>query len=840
VNLTSPVTLLEAWLLAPALVVLLSAGLGWGVQLASSLRLGALLVPTGFLTGIVVVQVGLSLGLGAALAAALLVAAACAGPVAAALRSRSSRPALARLASRWRSERGSVMAPPGKRRSHSPEPPRLGRRRRFRWGEREQAFAWPALAGLGAFAVAMAPLVGSGRAGILGYVLSNDSSVHISTVELLHDIGLNLADAPQSSFGATVSQLSGYPLGSLAWPLAVRVLLGVDPFLSWSPLIAATVAMTALVAYAVLRQIGAGRPFAAVAGAAISSGYLSFSYLAQGNPKEAGLATAILAAVALFAALKGRVTVRRVVPAALAIVAAISIFGLGALAFAGPLVLVVAVRVIGTADRGLRVRTAAALALGVAVSLPLTLPFLSSALSFIEESRSSVTDPNAVGNLLGPVPWIESFNIWLAGDYRFPDPEYALLTHAGIALAAALAVLGVAVTAWRRLPAVPLAVLAVACGVLAISRSASIYFDAKTYVVLSAGLGLATAAGVVVLARRWRPAGITAGVALVVLVAASDAAVYQQAWVTPKERFQELADLGERYAGQGPTLISEREDYGRYFLRDADPWESWGPWYIDRGLREFSIPPPPPYTPDLDDYRLDYLQRFRLILERKRPGGSSPPSGYEPAQETPHYRVWRRTGALPAIHVPLGAGSVSGSAPLDCSTPEVRDVLRKARRSGTPVRYAQHDPVVESLPKDWNVYGTQQPGPQAPYILRRGGYIETQPALAPGRYQAWIQGSFCAGVRMYSGGRAIGEVHGDLGQQDQWNPLGTIDVRRARPVVSLIGLEKPGWQSGSRRPDITGEIAYSPVPDGARVREVAGARAQQRLCGRTLDWIELP
>ena len=234
------------------------------------------------------------------------------------------------------------------------------------------------------------------------------------------------------------------------------------------------------------------------------------------------------------------------------------------------------------------------------------------------------------------------------------------------------------------------------------------------------------------------------------------------------------------------------------------------------------------------------MQRFKLIIERRRPGGSAPPSGFRLAEETPNYRVWRRTGALPQAHASVGAGTVSGTAPLDCSNPDVRGVLDAARERGVPVRYARHARPVVSSPKDWYVYGIIQPGPQAPYILRRGGYISTQPALERGRYDAWIQGSFGAGVRLYSAGKAIGEIHGDLGQQDQWHRLGTFDVRRDRPVVSMIGLAKPGWQSGSRRPDITGQIAYTPVASGERVDEVAGARAEQRLCGRTLDWIELP
>ncbi len=703
---------------------------------------------------------------------------------------------------------------------------------------------WPALAGLVAFAAAMAPLAGSGRAGILGYVLSNDSAVHISTVELLRDIGLHVSQAPESSFGTTASQLDGYPLGSVAWPLVVTELLHVDPFLTWSPLIATTIALNALVGCVLLRRLRASWPVCAIGGAAVSIGYLAFSFVAQGNAKEGALTVAVYGGIGLLAAaLDGPVSVRRMIPGAIAIVAAIAVFGLGAMAFAGPVVLLAAVRAIASASRGGRLRAAVVLGVGTAVSLPLTLPFLASAIKFVRDSRDSVTDPNAVGNLLAPVPWREAFNVWLAGDYRYPDLPDPLMTNIGIWLAVALGVIGVVFAVKRREWTIPLAVAAGVIGAAVISNQASIYFDVKAYVVMSFGLGLAAAAGAAALAGlrgRLRLLGLVPGLALLALVVSSDFHVYQQAWVTPKGRFEELAALGERYAGQGPALVNEREDFVRYFMRDADPWESWGSWYIDRGFRDYAIPPLPPHTPDFDDYRFDFLHRFKLLVDRKRPGGSLPPSGFEPVQETPHYRIWRRTGRLARAHIALGTNTVNGTAALNCRVTAVRRLLSTARREGSPVRYAARSgTIVTSPPSDWRIGGLSGPGPQEGFISRRGGSAASRPSLEPGRYAVWIQGSYGPGVRMYVGKLQVGEVFGDLGQADQWNQLGTITVGRKRPDVGLLGLDKPSWQAGSRRPDVIGALAY--VPDTAReqVREVAGDRASS-LCGRKLDWIELP
>ena len=55
--------------------------------------------------------------------------------------------------------------------------------------------------------------------------------------------------------------------------------------------------------------------------------------------------------------------------------------------------------------------------IGDRLIVPVTLNGALASLQFIDESHISVTDPNAVGNLLAPVPWWESFNVRLTGDY---------------------------------------------------------------------------------------------------------------------------------------------------------------------------------------------------------------------------------------------------------------------------------------------------------------------------------------------------------------------------------------------------------------------------------------
>ena len=88
------------------------------------------------------------------------------------------------------------------------------------------------------------------------------------------------------------------------------------------------------------------------------------------------------------------------------------------------------------------------------------------------------------------------------------------------------------------------------------------------------------------------------GLLLAVGVFASDGYVYAGAWNTPKDRFQEMIDIGKRFRGEGPLLVNEREEYSKYFLRDSLPWESWGSWQPDRGLRFPTVPAVPVPSPN--------------------------------------------------------------------------------------------------------------------------------------------------------------------------------------------------------------------------------------------------
>ena len=805
-NLKSPDTLIVAWLLVPAIAALLCAGLGAGLRLVSGLALGALTLPVGFLTGIVLMTLLLELGLSGKATVAVCVVAALIGP------------ALAL------------------RRGGLPPRPRL----------RGAAWPWAAGAGLAAFGVGMAPLVGSARSGVLGYVLNNDSAFHIQLVQRLVDAGADPVTPGGDSFAlATQSLETGYPIGGYAWPLVGSALTGVEPFHIWSPLIAVVAAMSALTCFHLLRRVDAPAPFAAVAGATIASGYLPYSYLAQGAGKEVIMPLAFLVAVGLLAAALDRRPLhwRALIPVAVVVAAGVANIGAASLAFAGLALLawlgVMLVRAWRARDLSL-LRPLVPFAVVGALA---AVPFVPTALGYVEDFRGEFGQETEIGNLLGDLPLREMLNVWLAGDYRIDRPEADTLTWILVVLAFVLALAGLAYALRRGSFALLVPAAAAIGGSLAITPSVSIYFDAKTYLVIAPALGLLSAAGVLLLARASRVAAALAGAVLVAGVLASAAYVYSDVWNTPRDRFGELADLGERLPGDGPLMVHEREDYATYFLRRLRPHANWGDRRSSPGFRtEVNLPPGLPHTPDFDDYVPDHVQEFELLLERRRPGGSRPPANFAPVTETAHYRVWRRNGAAPLRHLPLGEfGAIDGAERLDCEHGRVRRFVAQARTGRSMIDVALPPAAPRTLirPAGWYTSEFARVAPAPGQIVARRAYAATDAALPPGRYSAWIQGSIGTQLRFRAGGATVSHVRADLGLPDAWHPVATIDVPADVQTYELIVLGRGRHFAGDRHASLVGPFVLVPEQVAPRIERVS-ADEVSRFCGTRVDWLEIP
>jgi hypothetical protein len=819
VNLQSPSTIAAAWLLLPLFVVAASWALGTGVWLVSGLELGVLTVPAGFLTGMAAMTALLVIHVSGKVTVAVVLLLALAGPAWLALR-------------------------------------RDGLRRARAWRPR-RTLVWGAAAGLVAYAIAMAPVAGSGRLGLLGYVLNNDPSIHISLVQILYEGSAHSVASHVDSFlRSSTLFTTGYPLGSYGWVLAARTISGVDPLYLWSPFIAVGMGLMALVLYDLLRSLRAPAPLAAAGAALSATGHLVFAYHAQGGAKEVLMPLTVYGAIALAArALRGPLTFRSLLPAAFAAAASVADLGYAALAWIGPAGLLALGVLFWRAWRGRSTGELRSAVAFVGVGAVVALPAIVTSIHFYSSQRGDIVDPAEIGNLLGPVSPFQALNVWPTPDYRFPHPDALTLSTIGMVIAGVLAVIGLGYAIWRRNLGIVMAAVAGIGGVLLVTPRASIYYDAKTFVVLAPVVGLATTAGVAALLRMPRAGwvlGAVAGAAVAFGALASNAVTYGGVWNTPKQRFEQLGDIANRFAGQGPLLISEREQYGPYILRRSQPWNDWGyRQLVDYPHVRFPgfAPPLEPRAPDLDDYPLSHIERYPLVLERKTPGASLPPANYRLAYETSLYRVWRQAGTKPLEHVPFGAVGKQGVGTLACRAgqprrPAVRRVAREAEAAGKPlaVSLGGANPRTLLTGFNWIRMNRSRIIPPPGQSAGSGGVGSTVTHVRPGRYSAWVQGSYGPGLRAIvtsgAGSKTLGEVRNDLGRSDGWFPLGDVAIA-GRTNTTLLGLTPNRLIAGSRHFNLNGAFAIVPVAAVNRVVRL-DPRRLSTLCGKQVDWIELP
>src|SRR5215210_4364059 len=200
-SLKDPSIILRAWVVAPLIVSGCSAVLGVLITRAAGRSAGALTTPLGFLGGIVLLVGLMRLGFSGRTATIGLLLVTLAGLV-------------------WLAM-----------------PLRTVRERALTWA-RSGDTPWAAASATVGFLFAMAPLVGSGRAGVLGYVLNNDPAVHSSIVEALARHGHPIPPIePPSSFSAVATLPNeGYPIGGHAWPVFAKEVGSLDAFFVWAPM----------------------------------------------------------------------------------------------------------------------------------------------------------------------------------------------------------------------------------------------------------------------------------------------------------------------------------------------------------------------------------------------------------------------------------------------------------------------------------------------------------------------------------------------------------------------------------------------------------------------------
>jgi hypothetical protein len=654
-----------------------------------------------------------------------------------------------------------------------------------------------AAAAAAVYALYIAPIVLSGEVAFLGYNLLNDTAIHLALVDWIGDHGSRYIAQPPSSYGAAINEYVGthYPLGSHELLAALKPLIGLDPARIYQPFLAFSAAAAAGVVHVLARRAGLSARLAAVTAVAALGSQLVFSFSLQGGIKELSF-IACLAAAAALAAYDVRLMA---LPAA----ALYAIYGVYALPWIAPLALVTLWLVRPSMRASLQ--SVAVFVVAVAVLVP-------DSIDYYRHGHDVITSGSELGPLAGPLDPLQVAGVWLNGDYRFA-PQHAWITYA-------LAVATIVLALWaviRRERGVLLLLVPAFLAFALTAPASSPYIDAKLLVILSPAVLLAAAVG---LARLPRPR-VALGIAglLGVALFASDALAYRIALVAPVDRLGELAAIDKRFAGRGPILVNEYEEYTKHYMRrsrGSDPYEGWSASRAQLRDRELPVGG---HAYDLDELRTAFIERWPLIALRRSPAESVPPSNFRRVWSGRFYEVWQRVAPQPVRHLPLGHPPYDPTAALPCGVNST--ALLRPKPLIVPIVN------VSPLPAGWS-----RDARAGTLVTNKGGRIAVA-FQAQGRVHVWLRGSAFRKLHVLIDGQPVGSVR-ELNGPNQWMDVGLAQLA---PGAHRLELVRPtrSLRPGDAQHDEIGPFA---LVSGDRPRLVQ-AGALRHACGQPADWLDI-
>ncbi len=705
-----------------------------------------------------------------------------------------------------------------------------------------------------AYLLALAPVLLAGRPSFSSFMALSDSAVHLIGADYLIHHGQDYSHLDlRNSYGLFIHSYYGtsYPSGADTLFGGSALLLRLPLIWAFQPFNGVLLAIGCGPAWLLARSIGLRGAWAALATLSALLSALVYAYELIGSVKE-------ISALAMILTLGSLVVLHRrwlsrgpllALPFALVVAAGVSAIGVGFGAWALAAAAVLLAVVIGDARAGRR---------GVGAALPTVLAgaivlLLAALPTWLDLSGSlhvaqSIASTGNAGNLHSPLKWTQVFGVWLRGSYKQPPAGAALAaTDALIALTLAACLLGALHLMRARRYALAGWIALMLLVWIALSRYSTTWVSAKSLmitsplVVLPAWGAIATLQGSAWRAGRLRvpafgarPAAVLLALALAGGVLASDAALYHSSDLAPTGRYEELASLNERFAGRGPVLFTDFDEYSMYELRD-----------LNVGGPDFVYPPPAlaglaggyGRPVELDRASPGALRPYPLIVTRRDPSASPPPAAYRLAWQGRYYEAWVRQSGVPPAIVHLAA---SGARSPACSS--IASLTRRARATrGRLIGALAPELVRVSLaaaahPRYW---GHQRQG----FAMRRPGRLEARFQLPHGGvWQVWLQGQFMPAVRVSVDGRPQATIAGQLAGNslvaDTTDPLRlALSAGSHRLSVTRAGFSPAPGNGGSA---VLDSVFLTPARTPAReLRALAASGAARSLCAGAYRWIEL-
>jgi hypothetical protein len=560
---------------------------------------------------------------------------------------------------------------------------------------------------------------------------------------------------------------------------------------------------------------------------------LLYGYALWGGLKEVVAAAMIALAVALVvpAVVGSEGRPRTFLPLATACAAVLGIESAGGIIWLAPAVAGALGALLLTRSRTTVVRAAAGFA---AFAVVLAIPTIVATPSFL---ANRIFEFDYLANLVRPLNSAQLAGVWPVGDFRF-TPHRPAVTYVLIAVVIAAAVSGIAWSVARRAWELPVYVAGTVVSCFVFFTFSTPWIEGKALATASAAIPLVAVVGSAPLfasGRRTEGGILLAAIAGGVLW--SNVLQYHDAWLAPRNQLAELQSIGNHFAGQGPTLMTEFQPYGvRHLLRKMDA----------EGASELRIRPVPLRTGQLlqkgayaniDDFQLDAVLVYRSLVLRRSPAESRPPSVYRLVSSGRSYEVWQRPASVgPRIleHLPLGNDL------QPAATPSCASVLRLARLAGVGGRLATverprsviADPSSGTLPRGWASNTSGDVVPSGEGTLE---FSVNVPAAGP--YGFWLGGSFRDRLELSADGRPVEAQRNQLNNSGQYTPLGSVPLARGRHRITLRygGPDLHPGSGGAQFP--IGPLVLSTTTADLPVTYVS-PRAARSLCGKNLDWVE--
>jgi hypothetical protein len=681
---------------------------------------------------------------------------------------------------------------------------------------RPPAGAW--LAGGLTLLITLIPFYAQGRFGILGVSFNNDMGAHLIYAGAYGDAALE----------AATPLLNYYPFGPHAFVAEMAHGFGFELGGVFTGLTIAMPVLSAITVFGLIRRFGRLPAVPAVLAAAVATmSYLPAAYLGQGAFKELMLPLLLFGTVGLLGSLRRDEVAgpARLVGLGLIAGGVLSMYSLPGLAWLAGTIGLVAValaliprpegrpRRLG-AEIGALVLPALFAGAVLLVSVIPQIPRLHQFWEYMHRSGASGTGiaKEDLGNLAGPLRFLESTGIWISADFRYPPAEQAVSVHLGLIVLAAAA--WGAVRLMRR--GEPEIVAAAATCVLLAdwsTYSQSPYTTAKAYAILTPFL--VVLAAVALLERRSDPPALrlgrlTVAVGLVAVAAASSFLALRSMPVGPRTNEQQLAKLRPLVQGKKVLLTLNDESGGWYLSGAVVVQPSFAPSQPGVGAA-----PPLPVKDAGPNHAYDWdsfgsaggIDRFDAVVMVRDSSGSQAPPNFKLRATSGPWQLWVRTGPSKLRSVLPGEGAEAGVI-LDCASPEGKAVL-----------------------KGGGVAGIRQPPTRAvsPLIVQ-GQSVSVPVELHRGRWLVNVAYTWGQHVHLQGQGLDV-RLPPSLARLGTRFPVGEIDVPQDGTLVYKISAEA-GRLARSGLVMAPVELSFTPA---AAVERTVPVR---QACGKYLDWHE--